>query len=462
MQRALAAGFVVILSLLAQPAFAQSKAKAENVREIPYDSVPNFLKLPPNLYLGEGIGVATNSKGHVFVYTRSADTRLFEFDQERRVRPRDRPGLVRVRVRPRGPRRPGGQHLGRGRGDEHDHQVQPRGARGDGARPQARGGRGHRGPRAGSSRAAARALRVQPSHRRRVGRGRQHLRHRRLRQLPRRQVRQERPVPQAGRHPRRSAGAAQSAPHDGDGRARGNVYVGDRGNARVQVFDNDLNLKTIYSNVGNPWAICISPGPHQYLFVSNSLPDNGLSQFRDITGEIYKMELDGTILGKFGKAGKQLKEVQHRPRDRLPQPERARSSPRSRRGAFRRSSSDDQTPSAARILRVVPGRDPRDSLRAGPALRAEAAGRHPSRRSGRRGDQLRRAHLRVHPDRQSDRGARQLAAVHARRLAPLRVRSERRLPAGDRGRASTGFWSRTPCASTRRTTSGSSTRPRAR
>ena len=42
--------------------------------------MPNFLKLPPNLYLGEGIGVATNSKGHVFVYTRSQDTRLFEFD----------------------------------------------------------------------------------------------------------------------------------------------------------------------------------------------------------------------------------------------------------------------------------------------------------------------------------------------------------------------------------------------
>src|SRR5436190_24054968 len=81
MQRALAAGLVVLCSILATPAFAQSKAKAENVREIPYDSVANFLKLPPNLYLGEGIGVATNSKGHVFVYTRSGDTRLFEFDQ---------------------------------------------------------------------------------------------------------------------------------------------------------------------------------------------------------------------------------------------------------------------------------------------------------------------------------------------------------------------------------------------
>jgi hypothetical protein len=90
--------------------------------------------------------------------------------------------------------------------------------------------------------------------------------------------------------------------------AQGNVYVGDRSNARMQVFDNDLNFKAIYDTVGNPWAICISPGPHQYLFVSNSLPDNGLAQFRDITGEIYKMELDGTIIGKFGRAGKELKE----------------------------------------------------------------------------------------------------------------------------------------------------------
>ena len=30
--------------------------------------------------MGEGIGVATNSKGHIFVYTRSQETRLFEFD----------------------------------------------------------------------------------------------------------------------------------------------------------------------------------------------------------------------------------------------------------------------------------------------------------------------------------------------------------------------------------------------
>src|ERR1044071_3151393 len=67
------------------------------VPEIPFDSVPNFLKLPDKLYLGEVAGVATNSKGHVYVYTRTGTTtatmggsrvlahggsRLFEFDEK--------------------------------------------------------------------------------------------------------------------------------------------------------------------------------------------------------------------------------------------------------------------------------------------------------------------------------------------------------------------------------------------
>ena len=85
--------FIVAALLLAAPVFAQpNKAKAQNVPEIPYDSVPNFLKLPAGLYLGEAMGVATNSKGHIFVFTRSnsstgpaygaAAAQLFEFDAE--------------------------------------------------------------------------------------------------------------------------------------------------------------------------------------------------------------------------------------------------------------------------------------------------------------------------------------------------------------------------------------------
>src|SRR3954468_12662158 len=42
--------------------------------EIAYDSAPNFLKLLEHLYLGEAAGVATNSKGNIFVYTRTGST----------------------------------------------------------------------------------------------------------------------------------------------------------------------------------------------------------------------------------------------------------------------------------------------------------------------------------------------------------------------------------------------------
>src|SRR5215471_13045615 len=72
---------VVLAVLAAAPAPAQRKATVENVPEIPFTTVPNFLKLKPGEYLGESVAVATNSKGHVFVYHRSANTRLFEFDQ---------------------------------------------------------------------------------------------------------------------------------------------------------------------------------------------------------------------------------------------------------------------------------------------------------------------------------------------------------------------------------------------
>jgi DNA-binding beta-propeller fold protein YncE len=105
---------------------------------------------------------------------------------------------------------------------------------------------------------------------------------------------------------RGSAPGQLNLPHTIAADAKGNVYVGDRSNSRIQVFDNDLEFKAIYDQVGAPWAVCITPGPHQYLYSSNSNPDNNNSVTMAVTGEIYKMELDGTILGKFGSPGKQL------------------------------------------------------------------------------------------------------------------------------------------------------------
>ena len=64
------------------PAQLNARAKAYNVAEIPWQPVANFIKLPTGMYLGESMGVATNSKGHVFVFNRNGESsRLFEFDQ---------------------------------------------------------------------------------------------------------------------------------------------------------------------------------------------------------------------------------------------------------------------------------------------------------------------------------------------------------------------------------------------
>src|SRR5579885_404670 len=41
------------------------------VADLEFDGNVNFLKLPANLHMGEAAGVATDSKGNIFVYTRT-------------------------------------------------------------------------------------------------------------------------------------------------------------------------------------------------------------------------------------------------------------------------------------------------------------------------------------------------------------------------------------------------------
>jgi len=86
--------------------------------------------------------------------------------------------------------------------------------------------------------------------------------------------------------------------------AQGNVYAADAGNHRIQVFDNNGTFRREITGVGNAQAICMTPGPNQVLYVSNSNPPTDI----DTAGEIAKMRLDGTMIGKFGKAGKLPKE----------------------------------------------------------------------------------------------------------------------------------------------------------
>jgi hypothetical protein len=67
--------------------------------------------------------------------------------------------------------------------------------------------------------------------------------------------------------------------------AKDNIYVADRGNRRIQVYDTDLNFVHTIATAAAPWSVCTSPPPNQYLFSG------------DGNGKIYKLDLDGNLLG---------------------------------------------------------------------------------------------------------------------------------------------------------------------
>src|SRR5215831_7709014 len=61
--------FLACALVFAWPAFAQQQPP-----EIRFHSAPDFLQLPPDLYLGEVTGVAVNAQGHIFVFSRGNTT----------------------------------------------------------------------------------------------------------------------------------------------------------------------------------------------------------------------------------------------------------------------------------------------------------------------------------------------------------------------------------------------------
>ncbi len=75
--------------------------------------------------------------------------------------------------------------------------------------------------------------------------------------------------------------------------SKGTLYVADRGNRRIQVFDEDGKFLKVWNNVGAPWSVCITPGPDQVIWSADG-----------VSGRFYKLDLNGNILGEFGKAGK--------------------------------------------------------------------------------------------------------------------------------------------------------------
>ena len=85
--------------------------------------------------------------------------------------------------------------------------------------------------------------------------------------------------------------------------ARGNVYAADYGNRRIQVFDADGNVKNQFGNVGTPLAMCITRGATQHLFISHAGDPDGMDD-----AAIFKVTLDGQVVGRFGSAGKMPKQ----------------------------------------------------------------------------------------------------------------------------------------------------------
>jgi DNA-binding beta-propeller fold protein YncE len=85
--------------------------------------------------------------------------------------------------------------------------------------------------------------------------------------------------------------------------AQGNVYAADYGNKRIQVFDAEGTFKSEFGNIGTPIAMCITRGATQHLFISHAGDNDGMED-----AAIYKVQLDGKVVGKFGAAGKVLKE----------------------------------------------------------------------------------------------------------------------------------------------------------
>jgi NHL repeat len=357
-----------------------------NVPEIAFDSNADFLKLPDNIHLGEVAGVATNSRGHIFVYTRTGNanaalganrtfyksgSRLFQFDQTGKyvkeigvgvyglnfaqavhVDPQDNIWVVdqgssnvikfdsdgkiqlvlsrkpeAISVRPAAGRGGGGPGSSEGRGGE---------GRAGGGGGEGRGGPGSPESRGAGAGAAAGGGQGSPGAQAAPAGG---------------GGRPGPPGPPGTGIPGDSfirtadvawdrtgniyvadgvsptGGNARVAKFDKDGHfikswgyrgsepgqfnvlhgialdAQGNVYVADAGNKRIQVFDGNGTVKSQITNIGTPYAICITPGQHQYLYSSNSNDPETLDN-----GEIYKLELDGRVVAKFGRAGRLVKE----------------------------------------------------------------------------------------------------------------------------------------------------------
>lgn len=315
------------MTVLCLGAFAQKATPPE----IPYDSVPNFLKLPPNLYLGEVAGVAVNSKGHVFVFSRGSTTgpafgaaaaQLLEFDTDGNY------------IREIGHNLYAWSFAHAVRIDKDDNiwvvdkgsdmviEFDPQGrvvmvfGRKKEAADEGDGPWTHVTP----PRPAIDGEFRQPTDVTWDTKGDIFVSDGYVNSRVAKFDKNGDWVKQWG-GPGKANGKFNT-PHSIASDAQGRIYVADRGNRRIQVFDPDGKfLRAITIDVpapssakvwmgpkpgpktaltmqpGSPWAICITPGPTQYLYASDAYP-----------GRIYKLTLDGKVIGMLGETGHQPKQ----------------------------------------------------------------------------------------------------------------------------------------------------------
>jgi DNA-binding beta-propeller fold protein YncE len=332
---------IALVALLGATSYAQQPA----VPEIPFDSVPNFLKLPPDMNLGEASGVAVNSKGDVAVFTRSnsaggpaygataSQVLLFDktgkyvreigkgnyawsyahairYDKDDNLWAIDKGSDMIIRFNPEGRVT---MVFGRKKeaSDEAEHwtRVTP-------PRP----------PVNGQFR--------QPTDVAFDTDGNIYISDGYINSRVAKFTKDGDWVASLGEPGGGKLGLLNTV-HTIANDAKGNIYVGDRGNRRIQVIDPKTNqfVREIKIDApvpadaqpwmgakpdvarllaadaapgsgtmapGAPWAICITPpnaSGQQFLYSSDAFP-----------GRVYKLTLDGKLVGMLGKTGHQLKQ----------------------------------------------------------------------------------------------------------------------------------------------------------
>jgi len=332
--------------LFALIALASATSYAQQpVPEIPYDSVPNFLKLPADMNFGEVSGIAVNSKGEIAVYTRSnsaggpayaataSQLLLFDktgkflrevgkglyawsyahavrFDKDDNLWAIDKGSDMIVRINPEG-------HVTMvfGRKKEASDKAEPW-ERVNPPRP----------PVPGQFR--------QPTDVAFDTEGNIYISDGYINSRVAKFTKDGDWVASLG-EPGGGKLGNLNTPHTIANDAKGNIYVGDRGNRRIQVIDPKTNqfVREIKIDApvpadaqpwmgakpdvarllaadappgaatmapGAPWAICVTPpnaSGTQFLYSSDAFP-----------GRVYKLSLDGKVLGMLGKSGHQAKQ----------------------------------------------------------------------------------------------------------------------------------------------------------